>query len=321
MSTPCRIGLLRLADSAPVLVASSWNIFARHGLDVTPVIVPSWANIADGLVWNGLDGAIMFPPLAIMAALGQRGRAIGLQPGLPISRGGNMIVLRGQNTEHALWEDEPDKHTAFKNWQRRLGRKPRLGVVHLYSTHYLILSRFLKNISISRDTETEIVIMPPSRMIQALAEQEIDGFCAGPPWGADAQLKNLAFTVAGSASTVPGHMEKMLIMTEQWKRAHPNELPRLYAALTEAVALCNTPDEASAIITLLSNSQQNNGLDLSPDALSAIMPGKTATEDAMVFDTHKQTAQTAFGWMLEDMQTEGWLSPTIMPEIKRLGWS
>lgn len=321
MSTPCRIGLLRLADSAPVFVASAFNIFARHDLDVRPVIVPSWANIADGLVWNGLDGALMFPPLAIMTALGQRGRAIGLQPGLPISRGGNMIVLRGQNTEHALWSSETDKHVAFKNWQRRLGRKPRLGVVHLYSTHYLILSRFLKNIAIVRDTETEIVIMPPARMIQALAEQEIDGFCAGPPWGADAQLKNLAFTVAGSASIVPDHIEKMLIMTEQWKNTHPNEINRLYQALTEAVSLCRAPEEAAGIMTLLSNTVQNNGLDLPPDALPIIMPGSNATADAMVFDTHEQNADTSFGWMLEDMQTEGWLTPSTMPRIKHLNWS
>lgn len=119
-----------------------------------------------------------------------------------------MIVLRGQQADREQWHAEPDKNKAFHIWKNTLNRKPRLGVVHLYSTHYLILTRFLKNIAIPRDTETEIVIMPPASMIQALAAGEIDGFCAGPPWGADASLKHLAFNVAGSASLAPGHLEK-----------------------------------------------------------------------------------------------------------------
>ncbi|KXV70253.1 nitrate ABC transporter ATP-binding protein, partial [Acetobacter malorum] len=260
MSISCRIGLLQLADSAPVLVARSMGIFTRHGVDVEAVVVPSWANIADGLVWNGLDGALMFPPLAIMTALGQRGRAIGLRPGFPVSRGGNTIVLRGQKVDHTQWAAHADKRRAFDNWKNALGRKPRLGVVHLYSTHYLILSHFLKNLSVCRDTETEIVIMPPARMIQALAAGEIDGFCAGPPWGADAQLKDLAFIVAGSASIAPGHLEKMLVLKELWKNEHPDSSPRLHAALTEAIALCNDPAHAAEITQLLSRPLNANGL-------------------------------------------------------------
>ncbi|NVN12873.1 ABC transporter substrate-binding protein, partial [Nguyenibacter vanlangensis] len=73
MTQTIRIGLLRLADSAPVLVARNAGLFARHGIDAEIVVAPSWANIADGLAWNGLDAALVFPPLAIMTALGQRG--------------------------------------------------------------------------------------------------------------------------------------------------------------------------------------------------------------------------------------------------------
>lgn len=321
MSTSCRIGLLQLADSAPVLVACALNIFSRHGLEIAPVVVPSWANIADGLVWNGFDGAVMFPPLAIMTALGQRGRALDLRPGLPLSRGGNMLVLRGQKAEQALWDAEPDKHTAFKNWQQALGRKPRLGVVHLYSTHYLILTCFLSKHAINRDTETDIVIMPPARMIEALAAGEIDGFCAGPPWGADATLKNLAFAVAGSASTMPGHLEKMLVLKEQWKADNPNAEARLHAALREAVALCNTPAQAPFITELLSAPMQDGGLGLPTDALKAVLPGTTSTPDVMVFDTKSQSTEASFGWMLEGMQAEGWLTPALLDTLKTLGWS
>ncbi|MFT8515538.1 MAG: ABC transporter substrate-binding protein [Acetobacter persici] len=320
MSISCRIGLLRLADSAPVLVARSMGFFDRHGLDVEPVIVPSWANIADGLVWNGLDGAVMFPPLAIMTALGQRGRPVALRPGLPVSRGGNMIVLRGQAETQAQWQSGRDKHSAFTKWTQSLGRKPRLGVVHLYSTHYLILTRFLQAHAICRDTETEIVIMPPSSMIQALAAGEIDGFCAGPPWGADACLKNLAFVVAGSAQVMPGHLEKILTLRDQWTSENPDGAARLYAAIREATALCNQPAHASEITRLLSAPLNAEGLDLPYEALKHIMPGTPDAPDAMLFDTQPRSTRSSCGWMIEDMQREGWLTPAQLGALSQLGW-
>lgn len=319
MSNACRIGLLQLADSAPMLVACALNLFSKYGLEVKPVIVPSWANIADGLVWNGLDGAIMFPPLAIMTALGQRGRALDLRPGLPLSRGGNMIVLRGQKPNQTRWHIEPNKNKAFHIWKNTLNRKPRLGVVHLYSTHYLILSRFLKSLSISRDTETEIVIMPPANMIQALAAGEIDGFCAGPPWGADANLQNLAFSVAGSASIVPNHIEKMLILKETWKQANPTAMKRLSSALAEAAVLCNASEHAHYITTLLSAPLHTHGLGLPAQAVASIMPS-TTTPDAMYFDTTLEPPTLSFEWMLKDMQNEGWITPSLLEMLHTLGW-
>ncbi|MFT9399494.1 ABC transporter substrate-binding protein [Acetobacter sp.] len=320
MSAPCRIGLLQLADSAPVIVANALNIFSKYGVEVEPVIVPSWANIADGLVWNGLDGAIMFAPLAIMTALGQRGRPIGLRPGLPLSREGNKIVLRGQQADREQWHSDSDKHRAFQHWAATLNRKPRLGVVHLYSTHYLILTRFLKSISIFRDTETEIVIMPPANMIEALAAGEIDGFCAGPPWGADAALKHLAFPVAGSASIVPGHLEKMLILKETWKTENPDATHRIYNAVSDAAKLCVAPEQGAYITDLLSAPLTAYGLNLPAQAVATVMPNTTTAPDTMIFDTTPRSAVSSFGWMIQDMQTEGWLSCPLPDTLHNLGW-
>ncbi|WP_086650966.1 ABC transporter substrate-binding protein [Acetobacter cibinongensis] len=320
MSTSCRIGLLQLADSAPVIVAHALNLFSKYGVAVEPVIVPSWANIADGLVWNGLDGSIMFAPLAIMTALGQRGRAIALRPGLPLSREGNKIVLRGQHAEQEQWHSECDKHRAFQHWAATLDRKPRLAVVHLYSTHYLILTRFLKSISICRDTETEIVIMPPANMIEALAAGEIDGFCAGPPWGADAALKHLAFPVAGSASIVPGHLEKMLILKETWKAENPDATHRIYNAVCDAAKICTAPEQTAYVTDLLSAPLTAHGLGLPVEAVATVMPAAPTAPDTMIFDTTPRSADSSFGWMIQDMQTEGWLTRPLPDALSTLGW-
>ena len=47
MSPPIRIGLLRLVDSAPVLVAEQRGLFEQFRLDVHISIEPSWANAAE----------------------------------------------------------------------------------------------------------------------------------------------------------------------------------------------------------------------------------------------------------------------------------
>jgi ABC-type nitrate/sulfonate/bicarbonate transport system substrate-binding protein len=62
---PVRIGLLRLADSAPAVLAVQRGLFAELGLHVELSVEPSWANIADKLAYGLLDAASMLPPLAL----------------------------------------------------------------------------------------------------------------------------------------------------------------------------------------------------------------------------------------------------------------
>lgn len=54
-----RIGILRLTDAAPLIVARQLGYFAGEDLDVALSVEPSWANIADKLAYGLLDGAMM----------------------------------------------------------------------------------------------------------------------------------------------------------------------------------------------------------------------------------------------------------------------
>src|SRR5580658_6790716 len=96
MSTRVRIGMLRLTDSAPVVVAKSRFLF--QSLDIDPVlsIEPSWANIADKLTYGLLDAAVILPPLALASAMGLRGPAVELVVPMGLSQGGNTIVIGGE---------------------------------------------------------------------------------------------------------------------------------------------------------------------------------------------------------------------------------
>ena len=61
MSNPVRLGVLRLTDSAPAVLAEAAGLFAAEDLDVTLQVEPSWANVADKLCWGKLEAAIMLP--------------------------------------------------------------------------------------------------------------------------------------------------------------------------------------------------------------------------------------------------------------------
>ena len=88
-----RIGLLRLTDGAPVIVAHEFGFFAEEGLEVELVVEPSWANIADKLIYGFLDAAVIVPPLAFAVQLGLRGAAQPLLIPYTISAGGNTVTL------------------------------------------------------------------------------------------------------------------------------------------------------------------------------------------------------------------------------------
>ena len=93
MTTPIRIGLLRLVDSAPVVVADALGFFADLGLEVELSVEPSWANTMDKLGYGLLDAAVMLPPLALAAALGLRGPKVDLIVPMGLTQGGNAIVV------------------------------------------------------------------------------------------------------------------------------------------------------------------------------------------------------------------------------------
>ena len=91
--TRLRLGLLRLTDSAPAIVAHEFGWFAEEGIEAELSVEPSWANIADKLAYGFLDAAVIIPPLGFAIELGLRGISQKLIIPCNISLGGNTITL------------------------------------------------------------------------------------------------------------------------------------------------------------------------------------------------------------------------------------
>src|SRR3954451_13616505 len=221
MSKPIRVGLLRLVDSAPLILAEADGLFTQQGIDVEIHIEPSWSNIADKLTYGILDAAVIRPPLALAACAGLRGPKTRLVVPMSLSQGGNAIV-GSHAAANSLKADSSPSRIRLLEWLHGQPTRPRFAVVHPFSTHNLLLRYWLASGGVDPDRDIETVVIPPEDVVAALAAGTISGFCAGAPWGNVAERENAGQILIGTSVIWPFHPEKCLCVSEAWADANPD---------------------------------------------------------------------------------------------------
>jgi ABC-type nitrate/sulfonate/bicarbonate transport system substrate-binding protein len=303
MSNEVKIGILRLTDSAPVIVAQSRDLFRSLDVSAAVSIERSWADIADKLGNGSLDAAVMLPPLALATALGLRGPATKLIVPMGLSQGGNTIVLGGEAIKHSVGMPPGAR---LLGWLADQPGRPRIAVVHQFSTHNLLLRYWLSLTGVDPDRDIETVVVPPEQVVTALSQGQIAGFCAGAPWGVAAELAGVGSALLGTSDIWPFHPEKCLAIREEWAAANPRLLTRLLRALMRAQVICDRPEEAENVIAALADL---DGLGLPGEAARAALPGGSGSEQI-----HFHGAGAAFPapphavWFLRQMRRWGWLA-------------
>jgi NitT/TauT family transport system ATP-binding protein/nitrate/nitrite transport system substrate-binding protein len=280
-----RLGLLPLTDAAPAVLAEARGLFAAEGVAVTLSVEPSWANIADKLAFGLLDGAVMLPPLALAMTLGLRRAAAALLVPMGLSLNGNSVVLAGDLADRL--PDIAAPALAVGGALRGLlaGRKrPRLAVVHAWSTHDLLLRYWLAASGIDPERDVALSVLPPSDMPRALLEGRIDGFCAGAPWGAVAARAGAGRAVVLSSSIWRNHPEKCFAVRAAWAERHPEALQSVLRALLRAGVACDDPAVAPEVAGLLAGADR---VGVSADLIAASLPGGSGDGvDQSVFARH-----------------------------------
>lgn len=239
--TDLKLGYIPLSDCAPLIVASELGFFDRMGLNVELKQQMAWSTLRDRVLAGDLDGAQMLAPMLIATNAKFDHPAYSLVTGLTLSRNGNAITLSSAIIEEL---------------ESRLGRSVQLPLscssiiplleerkkpfifasVHPYSNHELLLRHWMRGLPESLRDKWRIVVVPPARMIDALSDKQIDGFCVGGPWNAAAVRKGLGVTVATSLDLLPDHIEKVFAVTSAWSKANPNTHIAVVRALLGALA-------------------------------------------------------------------------------------
>lgn len=289
-SNTLKIGLLRLTDMAPVIVAHELGFFADEGVDTELSVEPSWANIADKLAYEFLDAAVIVPPLAFAISLGLRGPARPLIVPYVISLGGNTVTLANRLADEVR-ETAARAGTSYPAALATiLGRdqeRPVFAVVHTYSTHNLLLRYWLAAGGVLVDSDVSFAVVPPALAVEALRSGRISGFCAGAPWGEIAAREKIATTVATSGDVWRSAPEKAFAVRDAWAKAHPDTLERVLRALVRAARFCDAPENASYTADLLSRRRYLN-VD-SHAILSSLPGGALASNNVSVFFRHAAT--------------------------------
>jgi len=270
-----RIGLVQLTDMAPAFVAEAKGFFAAERVQATLSVEPSWANIADKLTYRALDAAVMLVPLAFAVALGLRGAGTPLVVPLSISQNGNALTV-SPALAGAIGLDVADVMAVGRRLATIVGaggRRLRIAVVHAYSSHDLLLRYWLAASGIDPARQVELVVVPPVDMVAALEAGEIDGFCAGAPWGAVATQQGVGRTILVSSAIWQDHPEKCFGVTADWAERHPDGLQAVLRALLRAQHYCDDPANAEDVAELLSSPDR---LGVPAAALRASLPGAEA---------------------------------------------
>jgi ABC-type nitrate/sulfonate/bicarbonate transport system substrate-binding protein len=302
MNKPIRVGLLRLVDSAHIIVAEADGLFPDQGIDVQISIEPSWANIADKLTYGVLDAAVMLPPLALALCAGLRGPKARLVVPMSLSQGGNAIVASNQIAGSLT---ESGSTPRLRDWLQNQKTRSRFAVVHAFSTHNLLLRYWLASGGVDPDRDIETVVIPPENVVEALAAGNITGFCAGAPWGDVAERQQAGRILIGTSVIWPFHPEKCLCVGETWAGANPELLVHLLRAVLQAQILCDLPEQAPRIAALLADP---SGLRLPEEACRAALPGGSGKE-LIRFHTREAwfPARAHALWFLGQMRRWGWL--------------
>jgi len=277
-----RIGLPRLADAAPVIMAQELGLFAAEGLDVELSIEPSWANVADKLMLGFLDAAVVVPPLAFALALGLRGPPCPIFIPQSLSLGGNSVTLATSLVRHVALHLGTGTWTSLVKARalavalKESREKPTFAVDHRNSAHNLLLRYWLAAGGIEPDNDVRLAVVPPELLMEALRSGRIAGFCAGAPWGAFAKEMQIGAAITSSYGIWQNGPDKALAVRQYWADSHPEQLLAAQRALLRAAIYSDDPHHAGHIAETLSRGAY---LGVRPEVVARALPSDDAGSD------------------------------------------
>jgi nitrate/nitrite transport system ATP-binding protein len=243
------IGFLPLTDSAPLIVAQEKGFFAKHGLtQVNLVKQTSWSAIAEGVTSGKLDAAQMVAGMPLALTIGLKDHApVPIITALTLSRNGNAITLSQKFYQQGVRTLADFKQAILNNSDRVYT----LGVVNEASMHNLMLRYWLATDGIDPDQDVNLVVIPPSEMLDRLKAGEIDGYCAGEPWNTQAVAEKIGFVIATDLDIWSSYLEKVLGVREDWANKYPETHLALIKALIEACEYCDDRRHRDEIAELI----------------------------------------------------------------------
>jgi ABC-type nitrate/sulfonate/bicarbonate transport system substrate-binding protein len=262
------LGFIPLTDCAPLVIAHEKGFFRKHDLDVTLSREVSWANIRDKVFAGVLDGGHMLAPMPIATTLGLGELKKPTIAALSLDLNGNAVTVsfdlyrRMAELDPASTAERSMSVRALKKVieaGRNAGREPLcFATVFPFSPHNYMLRYWLAAGGIDPDRDVRLVVIPPPHMVNYLSSGEIDGYCVGEPWNAQAVAKGVGRTLITDYEIWNNKPEKVLGVNREWAERHPNTHRALLMALLEAARWIDQPENRIEVADILAREEYVN---------------------------------------------------------------
>jgi nitrate/nitrite transport system substrate-binding protein len=227
--TVIRAGFMPLTDCASLVMASVLGLDDKYGIKLELARQHSWSSMRDRLLQGEIDAAHVLYGLLYGVENGIGTAPTRMAVLMNLSRNGQAITLSRALARQGV-TDLGTLAAATRKGARRFT------FAHTFPTgnHAMLLYYWLAAGGIDPVRDAQLVTVPPSQMAVNLAAGHMDGFCAGEPWSARAQLDGSGFTAATSQDIWPDHPGKALGATAAFVDANPHACRSLIAAVLEA---------------------------------------------------------------------------------------
>lgn len=314
---PLRVGFVPLIDAAPLIMARELGLFKTYGLQVQLTREIGWATIRDKVIFRQLEAAHALAVMPFVTTSGQGCVACDCITGLVLNLNGNAITLSNE-----LWNLSVRDATSLRKVIEvyRASRRFTLGLVFSGSTHHYLLREWLLAGGINPDTDLQLVVVPAPSMLANLRNGNLDGYCVGEPWNTAAVRAGLGWIAATSLQLAPGHPEKVLMVRRDFAEQQSAEHLALIAALLEACAWCEQPDNREELARVLSRRHYVGApLEVLRDSLRPAFDlghDRSATyPDFHIFNQGQSTVPTPqkAAWVMNHLLPLGVRQPALAP--------
>lgn len=250
--TKLQIGYIPLLDCVAILWAKQRGFFADAGLNVELLKEPSWASLRDRLAFGFMDAAHCLSAMLPAAALGTDQLGIPLQTPLVLSTNQAYISLsQSLCFELGIQPEDDAAHIATKLINAHQQRPIQLAHVFHTSIHHYCLREWLALADPILAKNIQLSTLPPPYMVEAISQQQIDGFCVGEPWNTQAELQGYSKILLSGQQVIPQVADKVLAVTAEWAAQHPNTLNAMTSAIQRAQAELHQLEDVQAVWQML----------------------------------------------------------------------
>jgi NitT/TauT family transport system substrate-binding protein len=222
------------AESAPLFVAAHEGIFARHGLDIQPLIIPLMPNLPASLVSGSIGIGGMVSTTFLQAVSGGLDLVVISGGSVTSPTAQNIALIAGSNT---------NIHTAQDMIGHRVGM-PGIGAFMHVTLRWWLTQQ---HIDWHKIEFTEVTFPTMRDLLRA---GQVDAVGAIDPFARSIVDSGAGRVISYFLKDVPaGKPSVIYVATRAWAEAHAAQLPAFREAVMEAIEVIRAdPDRGRAAI-------------------------------------------------------------------------